>query len=1514
MNGLIDIIYTQIDNCYNRIMRTDFTKWLPICAWLCLASFSGFAQETDDASFVSKAVYYYASLDDERFNDHTPTRVIRSFYDGNGKLSRKINADIMLTDAVETVVTETEGEEVPRDYTQYHYDINGDIEQVTQRKYGIYDVFERSWLDATDEGSYTYKDGKCVRKVEGNYALQLTWEGDNLVKEVATYAKRIGNSAVGSWAYSIVYSDFVEGKKNLPQVAWRSDNYNKSYIEYLYDEDDNLILTLEYKGNNVKIDTDNNIVSIEKGELYSQSVSQYEEHFGISMPIETETGFWNKTTEEIEPASKTVSTVNNDTIIRISYSYSTISKQWIISTSLSKTVYGMNFPASAPNDLKLTLLENDINSLRLTATAPEKSLGSSSTPWDVYRNGMLIGQATSSGDILTFEDKLVKNGKWEYFIKRGDDNISNIVEHTFETELAEPTKLKLLSNGKNGDGDYEVILGWAAPKLDIEPLGYNVYADVSSLTVNPIPVNESELITGKSYKLKWSGNSDLNHKVYVEAVYPIGRKATEVLDVTLSAEPVVSNSVFTSSIYSYSGLLSENGQLTFENVLERKKELFYNADAQLIRSYETALVGNEWTPERYSIYQYDESGNQIRIQESSYDTKNEVWQPFVVTTTTEYDEQGHVIAEQVDGLRYEYIYDGDNVVKDKCIDSATGEIVYQTTYTGFLSGMTNAPQAGLRSVLNTEDVVNQRYILYGYDVTNKRKNEAYTYHFNETSIVKDEDGYIISAMPSVAEYHETWTYEGNDLSLYQKEAWDGSINAFVPYEQTTYARVEEGRMISGQIYEENAWMQNTSPVLYLTKEYEDGVCSNLRASGYEAGDNQVILQADLTETIEGAIWNVYRNGIKLGEASLNDNTLMYTDSNVPYGKWEYFIQADFGDKSMTAYISEPFAIEVVRQLPPDVCLQTDFTEGIPSDFTLIDYDQIPVDISGFNSKFIVPAMTWFASTVNSDDKKAALSTSYRAYDIPTDNWMITPQLTIPNKENICLKWTSRSIHYYKRDGYRVMISTKSNTLEDFVEVYALEEEDYEWTHHTIPLADYAGKQIYIAFVHDSQKQYMLALDDMYIGEVQSPELQAINDTRFFAAKNEKVDVKGVIVNNGKDLRIKHLECVTNKGKVLTIDYGKTLNMGDSCNYLFEGLPLSLGESTIYTIEAVADNNKRYTVMQDSVICSYYRRTLLLEKGTGTWCTSCPQMNPLVNKIRSRYGDEMVYIEVHSGDNLSNGYYSTGMGLANLPTLVFNRDNDTRQEDCLSWNQLSKSVTKETYGQISLAVELAEGNNINVSTTSEFARQIDNSADKYRVGFTILEKKIESDSKTLQRSGVITSEVYEEYYFLPSPITADLMYFSNVARTNNSAFTGYAGSIPALIEEGKAYTFNTSLQIPEWVIDRNNLSVVAFLFNNVTGELVNVAQFDVPESASSLESFISDDSTPYVYSMGGGTYHISCVNDAPFTIQLYSPSGQLLHSLEASSNGVYDLSGELQKGVYILRIVQDEHMWSVKITL
>ena len=86
-------------------------------------------------------------------------------------------------------------------------------------------------------------------------------------------------------------------------------------------------------------------------------------------------------------------------------------------------------------------------------------------------------------------------------------------------------------------------------------------------------------------------------------------------------------------------------------------------------------------------------------------------------------------------------------------------------------------------------------------------------------------------------------------------------------------------------------------------------------------------------------------------------------------------------------------------LAQEVCLDVDFTEGIPEDFVLECYDQMPVKSQDFQN--LTPEMTWFTSgIINSKDYAAVMSTSHRVIDMETDNWMITPKLTLPaeNKE------------------------------------------------------------------------------------------------------------------------------------------------------------------------------------------------------------------------------------------------------------------------------------------------------------------------------------------------------------------------------------------------------------------------------------------------------------------------------------------------------------------------------------
>lgn len=614
-----------------------------------------------------------------------------------------------------------------------------------------------------------------------------------------------------------------------------------------------------------------------------------------------------------------------------------------------------------------------------------------------------------------------------------------------------------------------------------------------------------------------------------------------------------------------------------------------------------------------------------------------------------------------------------------------------------------------------------------------------------------------------------------------------------------------------------------------------------------------------------------------------------------------------------------YAILSLAMMPAaaqQVCLETDFTQGIPADFKLVCNDQMPVKTTGFNLKYITPAQTWFANKVNSTDGRAAMSTSYRNYDMNTDNWMITPKLTLPRGGNVVVQWTAKAIHYYKRDGYSVWLSTTGNNPGDFtVKLFGTEAENYDWTRHTVLLDSYAGQEIYLAFRHDSRSRFLIAVDDLYVGEPREVEFSIENETRRFAGQGEQVDVTGQVNVLGKAFFLDRIDCIVNGTDTLSQPYllEAACLPNDPIGYNFASLPNEVGKVTRYDIDAVAIDGTRYKLLSDSVVCSYYRRTLLLEKSTGTWCTSCPTVNPFVNRMRERYGSELLCIEAHCNDYLSYGNYFSGIGTANLPAIDLNRTSKYRSyhgEEKL----VRQAVLDETLAEVKVETDFDGDTLVKVKATVKFARNLDNSGLNYRLGFALLEKKVASGGNIIQSSGVITQPVYEEFYFLPSPIPADLMVFSNVARTNNAAFDGIKGSLPATILAGEEYVVDTTLVVPTWVADKENLSLSAFAVNFYTDKLLNVGVADVVKGPSAISLPAADETVQEVRLslQAGGRCYVACPEDAPFTLELMTPAGHIINKVEAPGNGTYRLAPADEHGIRLLRITQQGRVWTKKL--
>lgn len=143
-------------------------------------------------------------------------------------------------------------------------------------------------------------------------------------------------------------------------------------------------------------------------------------------------------------------------------------------------------------------------------------------------------------------------------------------------------------------------------------------------------------------------------------------------------------------------------------------------------------------------------------------------------------------------------------------------------------------------------------------------------------------------------------------------------------------------------------------------------------------------------------------------------------------------------------------------------------------WTLYDEDGLTVNT---NVSYITNA--WISRAYDFDNN-VAMSTSWYSAAGTSNDWMVSPAITLPAGVNT-LYWDGIAFDPAFSDSYKVYISTTGNTPSDFdTELLNVDPEESDWTRHTIDLSDYSGQTVYIAFQNYSFDMYLLALDNIAI--------------------------------------------------------------------------------------------------------------------------------------------------------------------------------------------------------------------------------------------------------------------------------------------------------------------------------------------------------------------------------------------------------------------------------------------------
>lgn len=461
--------------------------------------------------------------------DNTASKVTHYYYDDNQRLVREITSHRLTGDDEGTPdVVEKDGDYQPDALKSYVYDKAGNLTEVTQTKYGLYQGYQLAWGEAETVSTYKYDaQNHCTEWEDGSKRYVNTWDGDNLVKQQQYIA------STGSLSCTLTFSDFVAGKTNLPQLTIKDGTYtsNQRVIETAYDADGNKLTEKTYKYGEATRDADGNVTSVTKG------TPEYSEAWTYADGILTlyTKQKWNATAAAFADYSKTEYVQGYEQETETTYTYSDGSwKSGRPYVNTYKTVYS----GTAATKFAAAKDDSQLNTVKLTATANTDLWGSPS--YLVFRNGVCLGKATvnSTGRQLTYVDKAVPNGTWDYFIQ-ADNATANVAPAvttpasvTLDTEL--PAVTKITEETKTKDSEYfHLHLAWEAPETDIPVVGYNVYSDIPSYTKNAAPDNDKVYLTEPTYDWAWIVGGDTEKDVYIEVVYNIGRKRSEAFHYVL---------------------------------------------------------------------------------------------------------------------------------------------------------------------------------------------------------------------------------------------------------------------------------------------------------------------------------------------------------------------------------------------------------------------------------------------------------------------------------------------------------------------------------------------------------------------------------------------------------------------------------------------------------------------------------------------------------------------------------------------------------------------------------------------------------------------------------------------------------------------------------------------------------------------------------------------------------------------------------------------------------------------
>lgn len=521
----------------------------------------------------------------------------------------------------------------------------------------------------------------------------------------------------------------------------------------------------------------------------------------------------------------------------------------------------------------------------------------------------------------------------------------------------------------------------------------------------------------------------------------------------------------------------------------------------------------------------------------------------------------------------------------------------------------------------------------------------------------------------------------------------------------------------------------------------------------------------------------------------------------------------------------------------------DYTEG---DMTFIDNDELTAhdNVAKYGSNWsVIDGVAYSNSWLIDGDQTS-------------DDWMITPQITLGTDSK--LLWEATALYSYYRDGYEIFISTSGNSISDFTtSLFSLPSENYGWTKRYLDLSAYDGQDVYLAFHHSNKNYYVLAVDNIFVGQQEGFDVSITSiEHNKYLEPDEEFSLSVSIENlNFDTLNSVTLNYQVDELSIQSFDIDSILDYGEEATFESPNT-IQMADVGIHNLKVwisnlnggVDDDNSNDTI--DSyfyVIDSDFQKTVILEEYTGTWCGWCPGGAVVMEDLLSNY-DKLIGICVHDDypDDIM-GTDETAEVISDIvsffPGASVDRFKFEGSEIELGISEWEDKILERLDMAVPAEVDFTytydeETREITVDVSAEFA--LDMSEDFRFNCYVIEDSVINSDSEYDQTNYYSGFAGYEDhpYYDQANPVTNYV--HRHVVREMLGGTWGEEASVSSDVVAGTSYTHQfTHTLSGDYNSDQVYLLVTIQEYNEDINyrEIFNAKQLKLTEATAIAEGSI-----------------------------------------------------------------------------